>query len=203
MKDVTSSNFGLLIAYLLPGFATLWGISYVSLPVRAWLGAGPENAPTVGGFLYVTLASVAAGMTVSATRWLLIDTLHHMTGIARPSWDFGKLQSNIAAFELIVEHQYRHYQFYGNGLISLLFLYASRHLALGYPTGIVDFFDLAIIALGVLFFLGSRDTYRKYIVRGNMFLGKPARPRPGKKQPASVAVSQDPAGGALPSPIGY
>jgi hypothetical protein len=26
MKDITSANFGLLIAYLLPGFAALWGI---------------------------------------------------------------------------------------------------------------------------------------------------------------------------------
>jgi hypothetical protein len=203
MRDVTNANFGLLIAYLLPGFTALWGISYVSPAVRVWLGAGPDNAPTVGGFLYVTVASVAAGMTVSAVRWLLIDTLHHITGIAGPSWDFGRLQKNIAAFDLIVEHQYRHYQSYSGNCVALLFVYVMRHFSLGYPDGFVDSFDLAMFALVLIFFATSRDTYRRYIVRGDMFLGKRVRPNPSRKQPAAVTGVQDRAGGALPSPIGY
>jgi hypothetical protein len=157
----------------------------------------------VGGFLYVTLASVAAGMTVNAVRWLLVDTLHHITGIARPRWDFGKLQSNIAAFDLIVEHQYRHYQFYSGTCLALVFVDVMRHLSLGHLHAFVDSFDLATFVAAIIFFITSRDTYRKYILRGNMFLGRPARPNPGTKRPASVADPQDPAGGAPPSLIGY
>ncbi len=54
MQDVSTRNFGLLIAYLLPGFTTLWGLSYVSETIRLWLGSPPTSLPTAGGFLYVT-----------------------------------------------------------------------------------------------------------------------------------------------------
>ena len=64
MKEVSPGNFGLLIAFLLPGFIVLWGLSYFSATVRLWL-AGSGQSPTVGGFMFVTLASVAAGVTVS------------------------------------------------------------------------------------------------------------------------------------------
>ena len=110
MRDVTNQNFGLLIAYVLPGVTALWGASYLSPTVRVWLGSAPADAPTVGGFLYLTIAAVAAGLIASTVRWAVVDTLHHVTGIPRPTWDFSRLQSNISAFNLIVEHQYRYYQ---------------------------------------------------------------------------------------------
>jgi len=41
MKDVPPGNFGVLIAFVLPGFIVLWGVSYFSATVRLWLsGAG-------------------------------------------------------------------------------------------------------------------------------------------------------------------
>ncbi|OGJ64555.1 hypothetical protein A3C37_02130 [Candidatus Peribacteria bacterium RIFCSPHIGHO2_02_FULL_53_20] len=46
MKEVSSSNFGLLIAFLLPGFAVLWGASYFSETVALWL-SGSGTTPTV------------------------------------------------------------------------------------------------------------------------------------------------------------
>src|SRR5438093_134632 len=53
VRDVTSENFGLLIAYLLPGFVALWGVSPAVPGAGAWLAAPPVGAPTVGGFLYL------------------------------------------------------------------------------------------------------------------------------------------------------
>ena len=97
MKELSDKNFGLLIAYLLPGFTAVWGMSYLSPTVHAWLGEASPDGPTVGGFLYVTLGSVAAGLTVSTVRWAVIDTFHHWTGLNQPQWDFAKLQANIAA----------------------------------------------------------------------------------------------------------
>ena len=44
MGELTARNFGLLIAYVLPGFVGLWGLGYLSEPVRTWLsGAGPAG----------------------------------------------------------------------------------------------------------------------------------------------------------------
>ena len=97
MIEVSSSNFGLLIAFPLPGFVVLWGAGYFSETVRVWLSTSGDSAPTVGGFMYVTLASVAAGVTVSTVRWAIIDTIHRWTGLPPPTWDFSRLQENVAA----------------------------------------------------------------------------------------------------------
>ena len=73
MRDLTRDNFGLLIAYVLPGFVALWGGSYHVEAVRPWLNATPSDAPTVGGFLYTTLASTTLGLTISGMRWAVVD----------------------------------------------------------------------------------------------------------------------------------
>jgi len=72
VKDVTSNNFGVLIAYLVPGATALWGISLFSPAVRAWFASTPQDVPTISGFLYLTVASLAVGMTVTAIRWACV-----------------------------------------------------------------------------------------------------------------------------------
>lgn len=172
MRDVTNQNFGLLIAYVLPGVTALWGASYFSPTIRVWLGSAPADAPTVGGFLYLTVAAIAAGLVASTVRWAVIDTLHHLTGIPRPKWDFGRLQRNISAFNLIVEHQYRYYQAYGNTLVSLVFLFAARRSTFGSTVVPWGWTDAALLALVSIFFLGSRDTLRRYVERGDMLFSE-------------------------------
>src|SRR5437667_438340 len=81
VKDVTSDNFGLLIAYLLPGFVALWALRPFVGGVDLLLAAPPGAAPSVGGFLYGTLASTAAGLVVSGVRWAVVDQVYHRTGI--------------------------------------------------------------------------------------------------------------------------
>ena len=120
MKEVSSSNFGLLIAFVLPGFTALWGATYISPVLRSWLGGADATGPTVGGFLYVTLASVAAGLTVSTVRWAIIDTIHHWTGLPQPAWDFSRLQEHVAAYKVLHEIHYKFYQFNSNTLVSLV-----------------------------------------------------------------------------------
>ena len=52
MREITSDNFGLLIAYLVPGFTVLLGVSYFSETAAAWLrgasGKGPQAAARGG-----------------------------------------------------------------------------------------------------------------------------------------------------------
>jgi hypothetical protein len=176
MRDITNDNFGLLIAYLLPGFTTLWGMGYLWEPIRVWLGTSPASLPTVGGFLYVTLASVAAGLTVSTVRWFVVDTLHHWTGLPQPPWDFSRLQENVTAYNVINEIHYKHYQYNANMLIAIVFAYLSRRIHLGFLTASLGWFDLGCLCLATLLFLGSRDTLRKYYSRTAQFLNQPHLP---------------------------
>lgn len=214
MTEVSGKNFGLLIAYVLPGFVSLWGVSHFSPMVSGWLASSSSaagSAATVGGFLYVTLASVAAGLTASTVRWAVIDRLHDLTGIKRPSWDDSRLQECLGAFEALVENHYRYYQFYGNMLVAMLFLFAARLIATGHHIADVNPLDCAILTIGVLYWAGSRDTLRNYYSRAEILLGTKEREvdddkRPlhgkradeqaerGKEDPSDDEVSSEPQG---------
>ena len=115
---------------------------------------------------------LTAGLIVSTIRWLVIDTLHHWTGIREPRWDFARLQENVTAFDVLVEIHYRYYQFYGNMLVSVAFVYACRRLALGFWSSAVGRTEVAVVLLECLLLAGSRDTFRKYYARSGVLLRK-------------------------------
>ncbi|MEJ7594341.1 MAG: hypothetical protein WKF77_22625 [Planctomycetaceae bacterium] len=60
MKDITNQHFGRLIAFVLPGFILLWGLQPYSELITNWLGHATSDVPSVGGFLYITMAAVGA-----------------------------------------------------------------------------------------------------------------------------------------------
>ena len=161
MQTLTPRNFGLVIAYLLPGFVFLFGLSFQSPIVRGWLVGG--QSATVGGFLYSTLGALAAGLICSTVRWLLIDALHHRTGITRPNWNYNRLQENLGAYTLLEENHYRYYQFYGNTLIAWISGYLLWKTSVLPLKPIYE--DVGLVLISVILFLGSRDTLRKYYGR--------------------------------------
>ncbi|MEZ6128982.1 MAG: hypothetical protein R3C59_09885 [Planctomycetaceae bacterium] len=161
VKDVTTSNFGLLIAFVLPGFVLLWGIAPYSQTVTNWLAHTNSDAPTVGGFLYVTLASVGLGQLVSTLRWLLIDSLHHRTGIRPPNANFASLKDAVGAFDRLIEIHYRFYQWHANALVAATIASVLYWFARGLRFREV----LLLIAVDALLYVGSRDTLAKYYRR--------------------------------------
>ncbi len=177
MSELSEKNFGLLIAYVLPGFVTLWGISLFSPTVDSWITTSQHGAPTVAGFLYVTLASLAAGLTVSAIRWILIDSFHHATGVKPPHWEFANLDDRLQGFLALVENHYRFYQFYSNSLIAgaLTFAvhFASTNISLCQPS----WPTVGFILLEIVLLAGSRDALRKYYQRVERLLETPEAPK--------------------------
>ncbi|TWU54713.1 hypothetical protein Poly51_34320 [Rubripirellula tenax] len=161
MQSLTNKNFGLVIAFLVPGFIAICGVSFRSTTVNVWI-AGTEGV-SVGGFLYSTLAALFVGLLCSTARWLCLDWLHHHTGIARPEWDYVKLQANLGAYTLLEENHYRYYQFYGNSLFAWWIAYGCWRSTLAgqepQPA------DLAFAGISLLLYLGSRDTLQKYYRR--------------------------------------
>ena len=79
MQTVSNTNFGQLIAYLVPGAIALVGISEIEPSIAKLLAFGSNGSPTIGGFLYITVAAIVAGMIISAIRWATVDTLHART----------------------------------------------------------------------------------------------------------------------------
>lgn len=170
VRDISPFNFGLVVAYLVPGFVILWGLSWHFPIVASWLNGASQNAPTVGDLFYATLASVACGMIANMARWAILDTIHHHTGVRVPAWDFSRLHERLAAFEVLVEFHYRFYQFGANALIALLFTYIAYRTS---TAGVADQWgvrDIGFVVVCVVLFLGSRDALRKYYRRAGALL---------------------------------
>lgn len=164
MSEVSSKTFGHAIAFLIPGFVVVWALSPVSPTLASWLGS-PEAAVSIGGFFYGTIASLVAGLIVSAMRATLLDFVHHKTGIPRPDLDYSKLQANKDAFNIVIEQLYRYYQFYANMFVAALVAYTG-HLISGskYPWNEVGL-SIIFVALEIVLFLASRDSLSRCYLR--------------------------------------
>jgi hypothetical protein len=153
----------LLIGYVLPGFTAMQGLPMLSASQLVWATARADANPTLPGLLSGTVEAMAVGLTVSTIRWLLIDTLHHRTGLQPPAWDFALLEKNVSAFELLVHVHYRYYKFYANMVVALVWAYISRGADQG-PRALVYWL------LAALFLFASRDALGKYYARAGRLL---------------------------------
>ncbi len=169
MQPVSNDTFGPLVAYLVPGAVVLWGLQPHVPALQQWIAATPPNAPTVGGFLYLTLAALAAGMTINAVRWAVVDTIHASTGLPPPKLDFSRLAGREQAFSLLIGIHYQHYQFFANSLVATVVAYVSYRLSSAAPSQFGSF-DVLILVLDIIFFVTSRDTLQKYHRRSEQLL---------------------------------
>lgn len=169
VDDLTGRGFGLIIAYVLPGYVALIGMSPFSELVRSWLMAALSADTGVAGFLHLTTASLCLGMLGGCFRWIVVDTVNSWTGLRRPVWDDQRLTERLSAFNLIVEHHYRYYQFYGSTLLILPVVYwtnrQAQHSLLGPWT------DVLLLITEAVLFAAARDALRTYFRRALILLG--------------------------------
>lgn len=168
--ETSNRQFGLIVAYLLPGFIALGGVALLVPVVAQWLQP-VEGASGIAPSVYAVLSATAAGMIVSCFRWLLIDHVHGWTGLTVPAWEFDLLEKRLPAFDYFVEYHYRYYQFYANTLIAVLWTYAlNRLMATLLVMGPIT--DVCVLLLCGALFAGSRDALRKYYDRTSRLLGR-------------------------------
>ena len=187
-KDVSINDFGLVIAYLLPGFTAVWGTAIVNGAV-GWRSLIQDGA-SLGAFLSTTVLALAAGLTLSTLRWLLIDNLHHATGIRRPNRNFAALAKNVEAYAFLNDAHYRYYQHAAGMFLATIWVYGVwRYVDPARPIG---WADLGIVALAALYYLGSRDALAKFSRRSEQLLAPEATATPqnpirtGRRRRASL-----------------
>jgi hypothetical protein len=168
-QSISDSNFGIFIAYVLPGYTALKGLPFLGSPVT-WNSAISGTEATIAGFLSGSVEAIFAGLSVSLLRWLVLDSLHHRTGLPPPRWDFAALERTAPAFEFLVQSHYRYYKFYANMVVALFWAFATIRPMTGWNA--VGYFLLT-----ALFFYGSRDALKKYYDRAGRLLGDPVPPR--------------------------
>jgi hypothetical protein len=187
----------------------LWGVSRHAEGIRPWLEATPGQAPSIGGFLFATLASMSLGMIISAVRWAFVDTLLARLGVRPPRWDFRQFAERIPAYEFLIAHHYRYYQFYANMLVALAFSYGCRFLTLASWTREESWLALGLVVTEAILLAGSRDALGKYYERSGALLSAPRKRRRRRcKEPSndisaskSQVIHADPPPAVVPGGI--
>jgi len=126
MEQITSTSFGLLMAYLLPGLVALYSLSFWSLRLREVFRSFLLGQQ-VGLFLLVLAASLIAGLVVGAVRWVGFEYLLGGKCQHVEPECFGKLTSptRFSAFSYVVDENFRFHQFWGAMVLVSPLLCAS------------------------------------------------------------------------------
>src|SRR5258706_14721849 len=107
MTEITTKQFGLLVAYVLPGFIGLTGLAPVLPVISRWLfpadHVGLDLAPPV----YALMAATALGLILTAFRWMILDRAHSWMGVKRPVWDDRQLSQELSGFDYLVQNHFR------------------------------------------------------------------------------------------------
>lgn len=194
-------GFGLLIAFVLPGFTVLAALSLLFEPLQVWLLGPAGESPAVGGVLYVTAASVLIGQLLNVLRWAVLDSVFEATGIKRPTWDEQRLPERLQAFEALVENHYRYFQFYGNMALAIPIAWLAFRFSV--YSGVIPHgpLELGVLVLELTLIAGSRDALRRYFLRSQTLLGKDSsamtnghhpKPQPPKQPEAKTPKAEAP-----------
>jgi hypothetical protein len=114
IKDVTSTTFGLIIAYLLPGLTAFYAMSFWSLRVENWFNRILNGDASAGLIVFVIFGAIVIGLQLSVARWLVFECVicrdcrfdaMALAGISDP----GKF----TAYRMLVYEQLRYHQFWG------------------------------------------------------------------------------------------
>jgi hypothetical protein len=115
VNDVTSTSFGLVIAFFLPGLAAFYSLCYWSSPIDQLFKTFLTTESNVGLFLLVVAAAVIIGLQITLVRWLLFEIWLCRSKKLEPSF-FKKLSTDekyLIAFRAVVDEHYRYHQFWG------------------------------------------------------------------------------------------
>ena len=208
MQEKPFRYFGLLVAYVLPGFIFLAGIAPLVPAVAQWLRP-VQGDSGFGPPVYAVMAATAVGLIIGCFRWLIVDNLIVWTGVERPVWDDGRLDDVLGGFDYLVQSHYRYYEFSANALLAVLGTYGLNRLRGTLPfLGVGT--DLGILIVSAVLFAASRDALAKYYLRTGRLIGQVAstassgenmyngnehggeHKEPAPKQPVETKPQQEP-----------
>ena len=170
VKDLSSTSFGYIIAFLLHGLLGLYGLSLWSKSIEALIKPATSIDATVGPSFLVLLAALTTGLIIGAIRFYLYEKWicknHHF-----PPDLFTKLGigEKLIVFRAVVDEHYRYHQFFGGCSVSLLIVF-PRWLWNAWPALTCASAILVIVAfifLEIVLGAAARDALIFYVRRGN------------------------------------
>lgn len=170
MADSTTRMFGIVVAYVVPGFVGLTGLIPVFPVVSDWLQPVENQSLGFGPTIYAILGATAVGLIISCFRWLLLDQAHYWTGLRRPRLDLAKLPEVLEELDYLVQSHYRYFEFTGNMLIGALWAYAMNRV-FGLQPFLGTGTDLGMVILSLVLFTAGRDALVNYYLQTGQLVG--------------------------------
>jgi hypothetical protein len=140
VQDVTSTSFGLIIAFLLPGTVALFSLSFWFASVGDAFHTFLTAESNVGLFLFLLLGALAFGFVVSAVRWCVYEILLGRSkrvygpGPTAEQWKRLAESERFVAFRATIDETYRYREFFGGVTIAAPGLFAAWLSSLGEGT---------------------------------------------------------------------
>jgi hypothetical protein len=163
-------NFGTVIAYLIPGFIGLSGLTKYVATFDALLG-GDKRVPEAASIVPITLVALAIGTIINAISWALVRPLITLSGVSRPAnLNYTELKpDDIPIYNLIVEGNFRYHQFYANTFVAVVILAPTWLVR---PINGNAMRDISFFIVTVILFLAARDSLKRAYVRFKALLQK-------------------------------
>jgi len=175
LKDVTSTSFGYIIAFLLPGLAALYALSLWSAKTAEMLRTFLTSNSNIGLFLLVIATALGLGLLVSVWRAFLFQRWFYRGDRLRPS-DFAQLSSEakLTAYRAAIDETYRYHQFFGGITVVLPFLYLGWLRGCWYETNILLKLLTVILFMMIEYGIGkgAMFEYNTYVQRAKYILEK-------------------------------
>ena len=154
MVQIAPINFGLIIAYVLPGTVGIYSLRYLSDHVNLLWQALESGQAMAGPLVVLGIASLVVGLTVSSLRVVVLEGIFYRTGVRKATISYEKIAAaeKLELFKEMVENVYRYHQFYGNVMLSLLFFSVVRYTVVKAPIfdSVKNFLLFATLVLGII-----------------------------------------------------
>lgn len=173
MKDITSTTFGLVIAYLLPGLTALYAIALWSNDIRGMLGTFTKAESNVGLFFLVVLIALTLGLQVSAVRWVIYEKWLCKSHRLEPEM-FANLGTSdkLLAFKAAVEEGYRYHQFWGGiSVVAPILFFGYLYLNyLDFSGKLIGLYIFIFLVVEIFTCVAARFAYVNYIARARKIM---------------------------------
>lgn len=190
--DFTSTSFGLLIAYLLPGLTGLLSLMFWLDKVREIFDSFLKAETNIGLFILVILAALVMGLLLDMIRTIVFENWRKRLVKRLECWpitkrwfkeksmwleesDIAQLQTEakLPVFRAVIDETYRYHQFWGGMSFALLLLYSSWIIS-----SCADLSDrfiglsVGFLVVEVFTVYAAIDQYQNFVTYAQNILGK-------------------------------
>lgn len=157
-------NFGLVIAYIVPGLIGLYSLAPHSQAIRTLLG-GNNYSLSAQALVPLLLLAIAAGIIINAVSGIILKPMIIISGVEEIDPDYSRLKSkDIEKFKEFTNQTYRYYQCYSNMLIALIMFFISYRCKI---TGIKLGF-IVLLTIPILFCAARSSLKQSYKVMSDL-----------------------------------